>query len=276
MRFAIEKIFLWWLFYSVVGWVWETGLNLVLRKKWVDRGILNGPLCPIYGFGAASVIVLLHDVDNPIALFLSSGMLACTLEYFSSWAIEKLFHIRLWDYTGKPFNINGRIYLNGFLAFGIGAAVVKEYVQPWVSDVLDSWQPLTLDILTIIFTLILVTDISLTLSGLLSFHRGSRTQGAELAAAASDSGVPDHDIRTGLPHHATCARIHVPPRFPHTLARIEGFGRTGGNGFEHVADERAGLSVRAFGRGENLRQRIRPVRGQIGDIRIPRRREDFV
>ena len=169
MRFAIEKIFLWWLFYSVVGWVWETGLNLVLRKKWVDRGILNGPLCPIYGFGAASVIVLLHDVDNPIALFLSSGMLACTLEYFSSWAIEKLFHIRLWDYTGKPFNINGRIYLNGFLAFGIGAAVVKEYVQPWVSDVLDSWQPLTLDILTIIFTLILVTDISLTLSGLLSF-----------------------------------------------------------------------------------------------------------
>lgn len=181
MRFAIEKIFLWWLFYSVVGWVWETGLNLVLRKKWVDRGILNGPLCPIYGFGAASVIVLLHDVDNPIALFLSSGMLACTLEYFSSWAIEKLFHIRLWDYTGKPFNINGRIYLNGFLAFGIGAAVVKEYVQPWVSDVLDSWQPLTLDILTIIFTLILVTDISLTLSGLLSFDNRITQLQRELA-----------------------------------------------------------------------------------------------
>lgn len=91
----------------MVGWVWETGLNLVLRKKWVDRGILNGPLCPIYGFGAASVIVLLHDVDNPIALFLSSGMLACTLEYFSSWAIEKLFHIRLWDYTGKRINLLG-------------------------------------------------------------------------------------------------------------------------------------------------------------------------
>ena len=181
MRFAIEKIFLWWLFYSVVGWVWETGLNLVLRKKWVDRGILNGPLCPIYGFGAASVIVLLHDVDNPIALFLSSGMLACTLEYFSSWAIEKLFHIRLWDYTGKPFNINGRIYLNGFLAFGIGAAIVKEYVQPWVSDVLDSWQPLTLDILTIIFTLILVTDISLTLSGLLSFDNRITQLQRELA-----------------------------------------------------------------------------------------------
>lgn len=107
-------------------------------------------------------------------------MLACTLEYFSSWAIEKLFHIRLWDYTGKPFNINGRIYLNGFLAFGIGAAVVKEYAAVGF-DVLDSWQPLTLDILTIIFTLILVTDISLTLSGLLSFDNRITQLQRELA-----------------------------------------------------------------------------------------------
>lgn len=73
MRFAIEKIFLWWLFYSVVGWVWETGLNLVLRKKWVDRGILNGPLCPIYGFGAAGMVGQSFGSVAGIILIVAAG-----------------------------------------------------------------------------------------------------------------------------------------------------------------------------------------------------------
>ena len=87
--------------------------------------MLNGPICPIYGFGGLLVVVLLHDVNNPLSLFLSSGVLACTLEYASSWAIEKLYHMRFWDYSGKPFNINGRVYLNGFLAFGAGATCIN-------------------------------------------------------------------------------------------------------------------------------------------------------
>ena len=126
-----EQVVLWWMCYSCIGWVWETGLNLVLKHKWVDRGALNGPICPIYGNGALLVLLLLHDVTNPVALFLGSGVIACTLEYVVSWQYERLFHIRLWDYTDKPFNINGRVYLNGFLTFGSGATLVKLVVQPW-------------------------------------------------------------------------------------------------------------------------------------------------
>lgn len=125
-----EQVVLWWMCYSCIGWVWETGLNLVLKHKWVDRGALNGPICPIYGNGALLVILLLHDVTNPVALFLGSGVIACTLEYVVSWQYERLFRIRLWDYTDKPFNINGRVYLNGFLAFGAGATLIKLVVQP--------------------------------------------------------------------------------------------------------------------------------------------------
>ena len=128
-----EQAFLWWLCYSCIGWVWETGLNLVTRHRLVDRGALNGPICPIYGNGALLVFVLLHDVDSPVALFLGGGVIACTLEYVVSWLIERLFHVRLWDYTGKPFNLNGRVYLNGFLAFGAGAAFAKTVVQPWLA-----------------------------------------------------------------------------------------------------------------------------------------------
>lgn len=129
-----EQVVLWWMCYSCIGWVWETGLNLVMKHKWVDRGALNGPICPIYGNGALLVLLLLHDVTNPVALFLGSGVIACTLEYVVSWQYERLFHIRLWDYTGKPFNINGRVYLNGFLAFGAGATLVKLIVQPWLEQ----------------------------------------------------------------------------------------------------------------------------------------------
>ena len=146
---ALEKVFLWFLLYSFVGWLWETVLNIVMKKRFVDRGILNGPICPIYGFGALLAIYALPGEHSVVAIFLSSGVLCCTLEYFTSWAIEKLFHMRLWDYSGKPFNINGRVYLNGFLFFAAGCTVVKLWVQPHVMDLLDAIDPRTITILAV-------------------------------------------------------------------------------------------------------------------------------
>lgn len=167
---AVEKTFLWFLLYSFVGWVWETGLNIVMKKRFVDRGILNGPICPIYGFGAALAIFVLHDEHSLVAVFLSSGVLACTLEYLTSWGIEKLFHMRLWDYSNKPFNINGRVYLNGFLFFAVGCTVVKEWVQPAVMRVLDRFDPLWLNIVSITLFVVLMADVAVTLAGLVSMN----------------------------------------------------------------------------------------------------------
>ena len=164
---VVERFFLYWLAYSFAGWVWETGLS-VLRKRFEDRGMLNGPICPIYGFGGLLVVVLLHDVNNPLSLFLSSGVLACTLEYASSWAIEKLYHMRFWDYSGKPFNINGRVYLNGFLAFGAGATCIKLVVQPWMSDIVRSWPIWLLHAVAGLSFVVVVIDAAITQAGLRS------------------------------------------------------------------------------------------------------------
>ena len=180
---VVERFFLYWLAFSFAGWVWETGLSVVLRKRFEDRGMLNGPICPIYGFGGLLVVVLLHDVNNPLSLFLSSGVLACTLEYASSWAIEKLYHMRFWDYSGKPFNINGRVYLNGFLAFGAGATCIKLVVQPWMSDIVRSWP---------IWLLHAVAGLSFVVVGIdaqsrLASGEGQRGhQGAQIAADQTD------------------------------------------------------------------------------------------
>lgn len=170
MACSSGKTFVWFLLYSFVGWVWETGLNIVMKRRFVDRGILNGPICPIYGFGAALAIFVLHDEHSLIAVFLSSGVLACTLEYITSWGIEKLFHMRLWDYSNKPFNINGRVYLNGFLFFAAGCTVVKEWVQPAVMRMLDRLDPLWLNIVSITLFVILMADVAVTLAGLISMN----------------------------------------------------------------------------------------------------------
>ncbi|MEE1296340.1 MAG: hypothetical protein UHD09_05785 [Bifidobacterium sp.] len=167
---ALEKVFLWFLLYSFVGWLWETVLNIVMKKRFVDRGILNGPLCPIYGFGAALAIFCLRGEHSVLAVFLSSGVLACTLEYVTSWGIEKLFHMRLWDYSKKPFNINGRVYLNGFLFFAAGCTVVKFWVQPEVERVLDSWPPALINWLSWSLFAVLMGDVAITLAGLISMR----------------------------------------------------------------------------------------------------------
>lgn len=167
---ALEKVFLWFLLYSFVGWLWETVLNIVMKKRFVDRGILNGPICPIYGFGALLAIYALPGEHSVVAIFLSSGVLCCTLEYFTSWAIEKLFHMRLWDYSGKPFNINGRVYLNGFLFFAAGCTVVKLWVQPHVMDMLNAIDPRTITILAVTLLVVLLADVAVTLAGLTSLN----------------------------------------------------------------------------------------------------------
>lgn len=167
---AFDKVFLWFLLYSFVGWLWETCLNIVMKRRFVDRGILNGPLCPIYGFGAMLAVYALPGEHSFLAVFLSSGVLACTLEYLTSWGIEKLFHMRLWDYSDKPFNINGRVYLNGFIFFGLGCTVIKLWVQPHVLAALDGVPPATLiAVATTLLTLTLV-DAVITFAGLISMN----------------------------------------------------------------------------------------------------------
>lgn len=93
----LEYLFLWFLFYSFAGWVYESILVSVSERRLVNRGFLNGPICPIYGCGAVLAIVLLHDLHNPFAVFLISSIGACMLEYVTSWGMEKLFHARWWD-----------------------------------------------------------------------------------------------------------------------------------------------------------------------------------
>ena len=134
------KIFLWLILYSFLGWVYESTLCSITSRSLVNRGFLNGHLCPVYGFGALTVILAFWQEPNisPWNLFFSSMVLTCTLEYITSWGMEKLFHVRWWDYSEYRYNINGRVCLLGALAFGSFSVVLIKVVHPRVMAVVDS------------------------------------------------------------------------------------------------------------------------------------------
>lgn len=143
MPLLVEKIFLWLMIYSFFGWVYESILCSITSGSLVNRGFLNGPVCPVYGFGAL-VVVLAFWWEPGIRvwnLFFSSMVLTCTLEYLTSWAMEKLFHARWWDYSQYRFNINGRVCLLGAVAFGAFSVLLIKVVHPRVSAFVDGFSP---------------------------------------------------------------------------------------------------------------------------------------
>lgn len=137
------KLFMCFILYSIVGWVYETVLCSIIQGRVVSRGFLYGPLCPIYGFGALAVFILLKDQTNIIDIFLMGGFTACAVEYFTSWIMEKLFHSRWWDYSERLLNINGRVCLTGFLVFGAFSVAVIFLIQPKVWEIINGLDSIT-------------------------------------------------------------------------------------------------------------------------------------
>ena len=115
------------------------------NKRLVDRGFLIGPYCPIYGFGALLIVLLLSKLSfSPVLVFLMTVLVCGALEYFASWIMEKIFKARWWDYSNVKFNLNGRICLKNLIAFGIMGIAVIYVINPnfeiWIEYFLNKDQ----------------------------------------------------------------------------------------------------------------------------------------
>ena len=128
------ELFLLYIAYSVLGWCGEM-LYCSIPKGHIceKRGFLNGFLCPIYGHGALLVLYCLHGgFKNPVLTFIFGAIVTSVLEYFTSWIMEKLFHMRWWDYSQYKFQINGRVCLLNSACFGLASVLLCHVVQPWL------------------------------------------------------------------------------------------------------------------------------------------------
>ena len=118
MILQIEQYIALFFIYSFLGWVMESILETVRKKRFVNRGFLIGPYCPIYGAGVLLITILLAKYNDDIWItFLMSLLICGTLEYATSYIMEKIFKARWWDYSYRKFNINGRICLETLIPF---------------------------------------------------------------------------------------------------------------------------------------------------------------
>ncbi|SHI19888.1 Uncharacterized membrane protein [Sporobacter termitidis DSM 10068] len=157
------SLFLWFVIYSFIGWAWETVLFTVQEKRFINRGFLNGPLCPVYGVGALLLLwALNHKTGDTLLLFLAALVLTTALEYLTALLLEKLFHAKWWDYSMFPLNFQGRISLISSVVFAVMAVLLIRYIHPFVSGLTGQISAGAKQVFFFIFTLYLVIDLALT------------------------------------------------------------------------------------------------------------------
>ena len=116
--------------YSFIGWVWESCYVSVRKRRWVNRGFMHGPMLPLYGSGAIVVLVSTIGVRENAALIFLLGMMAATvLEYFTGAAMERLFHVRYWDYSNQKLNLHGYICVTSSLCWGFFSVLLVRVVH---------------------------------------------------------------------------------------------------------------------------------------------------
>ena len=162
----IYYYFLLFLIYSFIGWLIEVIGKLIEKHKFINRGFLIGPICPIYGHGCILMILTLSRYkDNPLTLFIYAIFICSLLEYFTSYFMEKIFKARWWDYSTKRFNLNGRICAETMIPFGILGTLVICVINPIFEYLLNLFNFETIKIVAIILFVIYLIDniISLTI-----------------------------------------------------------------------------------------------------------------
>lgn len=137
---TITWLCLFWLFffYSFIGWCIEVCAAAVQHRKFVNRGFVAGPLCPIYGFGAILFEIFLPELtEDPFFLFLGGFVLASLLEYFTGMFFEKVYKKKLWDYSRFRYNVGGYICLPFSLLWGALSVVTVMFADPLLCGLFD-------------------------------------------------------------------------------------------------------------------------------------------
>lgn len=130
----ILHLILMFFFYSFLGWCMEVVLKYIQLHRFVNRGFYTGPVCPIYGSGAVLITLVvqwLSPLESAVGTTFAISFLLCgALEYFTSLVMEKRFHARWWDYSQKPMNLHGRVWIGNLVLFGLGGVAVVHLMNP--------------------------------------------------------------------------------------------------------------------------------------------------
>lgn len=163
-----------WIFliYAFLGWCCEVAFAAVNKGKFVNRGFLNGPVCPIYGFGMLIVVLCLWSLrDKPFLLFLGSAALTTALEFVTGFVLERFFHDKWWDYSDMPFNIKGYVCLKFTILWGLAASFIIGAIHRFIYMLIEKTPFVLGVILLAVFSAAFIADFTVTLTALVKLPK---------------------------------------------------------------------------------------------------------
>ena len=162
-------LFIWFILYSILGWVFETTYKSVISLKWENRGMLIGPYCPIYGVGALLDVLLCGGLSRGTVFFICMFGSAI-LEYVTSYVTERLFNAVWWDYSGIPFNYKGRVCLPCSIGFGVAGLIIFYVLHPYMQSLTNAiplcWQ----EVIALFIMAVFAADCVLTVDSLVALN----------------------------------------------------------------------------------------------------------
>ena len=200
-----------WIFfiYAFLGWCTEVSYAALKTGRFVNRGFLNGPVCPVYGFGVVIVLWVLEPLrGNLLLLFLGSVALTSLLEWLTGFVLERLFHQRWWDYSQEPFNLGGYICLRFSIAWGLACLFVVKLLHPSVLWCIRTVPyPMGVGLLAL-FSAVMAVDLAATVRTIARMNRqlsqldelaaGIKEMSNELGANLADRVLDAAEIGDGL------------------------------------------------------------------------------
>ena len=158
--------------YAFFGWCIEVCFAAFKHGVFVNRGFLNGPVCPIYGVGVCVVVWVLSPLKkNFLLLFLGSVLLTSALEWFTGFVLEKVFHQKWWDYSDMPFNIKGYVCLKFTILWGLAASFIIGAIHRFIYMLIEKTPFVLGVILLAVFSAAFIADFTVTLTALVKLPK---------------------------------------------------------------------------------------------------------
>ena len=189
---SFYDIVIYFVLFAIAGYICEVIFAAIVLGKFVNRGFLNGPWCPIYGFGVVIVAICLKPLSKSLlVLFIGSVLLTSVLEYFTGFILEKVFDQKWWDYSDDKFNLGGYICLKFSLLWGVACTAVVKIVLPAVDTVIRVVPRVVGLTLTGVIVALMLIDLSATVITIMGIKKKIRlidSTVAKLKAGTEDMG----------------------------------------------------------------------------------------
>lgn len=235
MQVTAYDLLCYFLIYAFLGWCMEVAYATVVKGIFVNRGFLNGPVCPIYGVGGLIVILSLSPLkDNIFLLFVGSVVLTSVLEYVTGYVLEKVFHEKWWDYSDSPYNLKGYICLRFSLLWGFACVFVIDLIHPMIAGLVHAIPQIVGVIVLSVSYPALVVDIGLTVAAIMKLKKHiGRIEELEKGLRALSDGIGGR-ISDGV-----LVAIKKSPNFEASLDELQ-------SRYKRLLEQREGRLLKAF------------------------------